>query len=67
VLSSWLVFVVMLFMVVLLVVLFVGTLFDFSGFFKVSFLSLLVLNHAGNMGLNHSSEFTICVGLGTFV
>jgi len=58
---------VMLFVVVLLVMLFVGTLFNFSGFFKVSFLSLLILNHAGNMGLNHSFEFTISVGLGTFV
>jgi len=64
---SWLVLMVVLLVMVFLVVFFVGILLNFGRFFKVSFLSLLVLNHAGNMGLNHSFEFTICVGLGTFV
>jgi hypothetical protein len=64
---SWLVLFVVLLVMVFLVVFFVGTLLNFGRFFKVSFLSLLALNHVGNMGLNHSFEFAISVGLGTFL
>jgi len=64
-LNSNVLFLSWLFVVVLVVLLVMVLFVSVSGFVKGSF--LLVFDHVGNMGFDHSFKFTISESLGTFV